>query len=123
MLKLSWAKCRGDVWCRLNQLDLSTVSGDGVYVIWCDHEMDGIDHMYVYVGQGSIRDRLQSHKANRRIASYAKYGTLYATWAAVSSQSRDGVERFLADELEPWEGKEHPDVPPIEVNLPFRKTE
>ena len=120
MLKLSWEKCRGDVWCRLSRLDLSTVSGDGVYVIWCDD----ID-MCIYVGQGSIRDRLKFHQTNEDVQFYAKDldGTLYVTWAKVPSQKRDGVESFLADELEPLEGERHPDVHPIEVNLPFRHIE
>ena len=112
MLKLSWEKCGGDVWCRLNHLDLSTVSGNGVYVIWCDG-------LCIYVGQGSIGKRLEFHQTNPDVQFYANLGTLYVTWAKVSPQKRDGVESFLADELEPLEGERHPDVRPIKVNLPM----
>ena len=120
MLKLSWERCRGDVWCRLNRLDLSTVSDDGVYVICCDD----ID-MCIYVGQGSIRDRLKFHQTNEDVQFYAKDldGTLYVTWAKVPSQKRDGVEKYLACKLRPLEGKQHPDVRPIKVNLPMWHTE
>ncbi len=117
MLRLSWAKCSGGIWCRLNCLDLSTVSGDGVYVIWyVDDELD--DDVYVYVGQGTVKERLESHRTNHDVQFYKNLGTLYVTWAKVPSQKRDGVEKYLADELRPVEGERHPDVDPIEVNLP-----
>ena len=117
MLKLSWAKCCGDVWCRLNHLDLSTVSGDGVYVIW--YVDDELDDVYIYVGQGILGGRLEFHRTNDDVQFYKDFGTLYVTWAKVPSQKRDGVEKYLADELLPLEGKQHPDVRPIEVNLPM----
>lgn len=106
-MQLNWNECD---FCG----DLTEVSGSGVYVIWSDDSC-------IYVGQGSIRSRLQSHKTNPDITLYAGLGTLYATWAVVSSRNRDGVERYLADELEPLEGEQHPDASPIKVNLPRRR--
>ena len=118
MLKLSWKKCGGDVWCRLNHLDLSTVSGNGVYVIW--YVDDDMDQVYVYVGQGILRERLESHRTNDDVQCYKNLGTLYVTCAKVTSQKeRYGVEKYLANELLPLEGERHPDVIPIEVNLPM----
>ena len=121
-MKLFWAKRRGDDWYRLNSLILSNVSDKGVYVICYDDDIDG-EYVCVYVGQGSIRKRLEFHQTNPDVQFYADFGTLYVTWAKVPPQKRDGVESFLADELEPLEGERHPDVHPIKVNLPFRHTE
>ena len=117
MLKLSWAKCSGDVWCRLNRLDLSKVSGDGVYVIWY---VDGeLNDVYVYVGQGTLKERLEFHQTNDDVQFYKNFGTLYVTCAQLRSQKkRYGVEKYLADRLLPLEGKRHPNVDPIKVNLP-----
>lgn len=112
MLRLAWVKRRGEVWRRLNKLDLTKVSGDGVYLIRCDD-------LWIYVGQGSIRDRFKFHQTNEDVQSYSKLGTLYVAWAKVpSKKKRYGVEKYLADKLLPLEGGRHPDVDPIKVNLP-----
>ena len=116
MMQLSWVKCVGNVWCALNNLDLGTVSGEGVYVIWVARH-DGTSP--VYVGQGSIRDRLEFHRTNREVQQFGVHGTLYVTWAAVSPLYQDGVEKHLADQLRPLVGERHPDVLPIAVNLPM----
>ena len=117
MMQLSWRKCVGDVWCPLNDLDLGTVSGEGVYVIWVTLH-DGTLR-YVYVGQGSIRDRLEFHRTNREVQQFGVHGTLYVTWAAVSPPYQSGVEKHVADRFQPLVGERHPGVLPIAVNLPM----
>ena len=114
---IHWFKCKGDVWCSLANLDLSTVTENGVYIIWASDENGAF---VVRVGQGDIADRLSDHRNDETIAQYtASGGTLYVTWANLSQVHRNGVERFLFDKLEPAEGKRAPDVDPIQVNLPW----
>jgi hypothetical protein len=116
VLNVQWIKCNGGNWCGLNTVNLDTVTGSGVYVIW--HE--GNPGRVVYVGQGGpISDRLEAHRADRRIQAYAQQGTLRVTWVVVPATLRDGVERYLADQWNPLVGDAHPDVGAIEVNSPF----
>ena len=114
-VKVEWMQCQADNWCPFDDLDLSTVDSEGVYIIGCEYEGHIIT---VYVGQGDVADRIDCHRSNDEITEYRESGPLYVTWADVSARRRDGVERFLADELDPLVGSAHPDVDPIEVNLP-----
>lgn len=112
-MHLNWIKCKGGDWCVLTTVDLSHDHFDnleGVYIIWNSAQC-------VRIGQGNIRDRLQEHKTDNEILSYAD-PTLFATWARVDSQNRDGVEAFLASHYKPAVGKLFPNVSPIQVNLP-----
>lgn len=117
-LRLHWHKCTeytGDeAWCRLADLDLSTVKEHGVYAIWCADSPP----YYVYVGQGNVADRLEDHLDDVDILTHENNGTLMVTWATVPQSHRDGVERFLADKLRPFMGHRYPDARPIEVNRP-----
>ena len=116
MQQLNWSKCQGEVWCKLNfvNLDHQHFNGvEGVYIIW----HGGKNPHVVYVGQGKIRDRLRAHRNDAEIQSYAPSG-LFVTWASVSVQFRDGVERYLANFWGPKVGS-HPNVPPIEANSPW----
>ena len=117
-MQLNWVKCVGNVWCALNNLDLGTVSGEGVYVIWVTrHDRTS---RCVYVGQGSIRDRLEFHRTNREVQRFGGvHGTLYVTWAAVPPPHQGGVEKHVADRFQPLVGERHPGVLPIAVNLPM----
>ncbi len=118
MISLNWMKCGSApdlVWCSLERLDLSSITASGgVYVIW--HE--GTPGRYVRVGQGDIRDGLSEHRNDPRITAYAKHGKLRVTWAAVPEPQRNGVERYLADQLNPLVGDVFPHAVPIAVNLP-----
>lgn len=112
-MKLNWTKCGKDShWCDLKNLDLTTVSGEGVYIIW----HIGNPSRVVRVGQGDIAKRLSEHRNNQQIT---RYGQLRVTWAKVDARSRDGVERYLADTWKPLVGDAFPDVRAIEVNSPF----
>ena len=75
MQKLNWSKCQGEIWCKLNfvNLDHQHFNGvEGVYIIW----HGGKNPHVVYVGQGKIRDRLRAHRNDAEIQSYAPSGLL-----------------------------------------------
>ena len=84
----------------------------GVYIIWVHNGP------VVYVGSGDI-DRLWDHLDESWIPNYQN---LVANYAIINGNDPDiwrGIERYLAEELSPKEGKEHPeDVDTINVNLP-----
>ena len=72
-MHLSWMKCVGDVWCNLNAVNLDHDhfdEMDGVYIIW----HGGNDPRVVYVGRGSIRDRLRKHRLDERIQAFVDLG-------------------------------------------------
>ena len=117
MRELVWKQCQYNLWCWLASVNLQHEHFDdmeGVYIIW--HE--GQNPHVVYVGSGVIRDRLYEHREDERIQKYADL-RLGVTWARVEKTSQPGVERYLADRWKPLVG-EHPQVPPIEVNSPFK---
>ena len=115
-LTLKWSTCGEDGhWCNLKRLALPLQGNPlGVYIIW----LEGDPGPAVYVGQGNISARLAHHRNDPEILECADHGTLLATWAKVSKSQRDGVERYLADELNPVMGDSYPEVDPIRVNIP-----
>ena len=116
-ISVYWNKCQSNVWCQLNSVNLAHQHFDnmeGVYIIW----HGGNNPKTVRVGQGVIRDRLQAHRLDNEVQQYSAY-TLFVTWAQVSANQRDGVERYLAEALNPLVGERFPDVTPIQVNLPW----
>ena len=115
MTTVKWAKGQKS-WYPFKNVSLSNVTAHGVYVIGYDDGDSGI--ATIYVGKGDIAARLQQHRSNNTILQYAEEGTLRVTWASVPAKQRDGVEKFLADKLEPVEGDRHPNDDPVEVNLP-----
>ena len=115
--ELSWMRCLGNVWCKLALVNLKNrhfENMEGVYMIW----HGGPNPHVVYVGQGIIRERIESHRSDSEIQQFARFG-LYVTWAEVNSSKRDGIERYLAGRWEPIVGDKHPYVDPIEVNSPW----
>ena len=116
-MQLVWNRCEGDKWCPFLTVNLAHpyLRGfEGIYVIW----HGGQQPATVYVGQGNIADRLSEHRNNPQIRQFAPLG-LFVTWSRVDKTSRDGVERFLADNLSPKVGSHHPAVPLIQVNFPW----
>jgi hypothetical protein len=116
-LQVEWIKCEGTQWCNLLTLNLNHphfIGFEGVYIIW----HGGQNPWAVYVGQGTIAQRLAEHRQDPRILQYSPRG-LFVTWARVDASSRDGVERFLAEKLQPREGDKYPNANPIVVNLPW----
>jgi hypothetical protein len=117
MKTLTWVKSTKNEWLLFetfsNLADIETV---GVYIIWHGGETPWT----VYVGQGDVKDRLTDHRGNSKITAYNSKGALRVTWAAVASQAdRDGIERYLADQLSPLVGEKHPNVTPVAVKLPW----
>lgn len=117
MLSATWIKNTKNEWLPLpfNFASVSPSPTWGCYIIW----HGGPTPRVVRVGQGDVADRLAAHSHDPVITKYAPLGGLYTTWAAVSLSYRDGVERFLADRLNPLVGDRHPAVIPIPVNLPW----
>ena len=114
-MQLTWIKCAGNVWCSFDHLNLANVIIDGVYVIWHGGKFSHT----VYVGQGNVADRISDHRNDWKITRHRSKGGLFVTWADVSIFQRDGVERYLANELSPLEGDHHPQAIPLAVNLPW----
>jgi hypothetical protein len=116
-MELNWIQCQGNVWCKLNAVNLSHEhfnNMNGVYVIW----HGGTNPAVVYVGQGNIKERLTEHRSDKRIQQY-DYLDLYVTWATVPKEYRKGVEEYLANF---WTSKiphHQQNTPPIEVNSPW----
>ena len=117
-IPLSWMKCQGDVWCKLNAVNLQHAhfnNRGGVYVIW----HGGQNPATVYVGQtGNLRDRLSAHRNDPRIQLYDSLG-LYVTWASVIPALLDGVERYLGEQLRPKVETDLPNVQPVEAQFPW----
>jgi len=116
-MQVSWIKCEGGEWCPFLTVDLNSahfVNLEGIYIIW--HA--GQNPATVRVGQGAIRERIQAHRNDPTILSYAQYG-LFVTWANVAPPFRNGIERYLADTLNPKVGEAFPQANPIIVNLPW----
>ncbi|MCY4386985.1 MAG: hypothetical protein OXC18_07740 [Desulfurellaceae bacterium] len=117
-LRVHWHKSESGKWLSLKNLDLThhLVKQQGVYIVF-----DPSDTLYgiLYVGQGKVDERLDERKKDERILELAELDELYVTWAVISGGKgrREGVERFLADTLQPVVGQ-HPNVPPIPVNVP-----
>lgn len=117
MSQLFWNKCQGEVWCKLNAVNLEHPhfnNMNGVYIIW----HGGPSAKTVYVGRGFIRERLNAHRNDPRIQNYSSLG-LYVTWASVYAHNQEAVELFLANQLKPIVGERHPSVNPLAVNLPW----
>lgn len=117
-LHLNWTRCEGNVWCKLNSVNLDHAHFNnkpcGVYIIW----HGGAKPWAVYIGQGNIKERIAEHRKDPEIQKYEHMG-LYVTWAKVHEHFRDGVEEYLADAWKPIVGSRHPNVSPIAVNSPW----
>ena len=116
-MNIHWNKCDGDIWCELYGVNLNHNHFNhmtGVYVIW----HGGPSPRTVRVGQGFIRDRLKAHRQDPQIQRYQSLG-LYVTWTTIRSDLLNGVEAYLAEALGPIVGEQFPNVPLIQVNLPW----
>lgn len=112
-MNLTWIKCSNN-WCSFLSLNLQAeyfnILREGVYIIW-----QPSTGRVIRVGQGDIKDRITKHRENEEIT---QYNNLFVTWAEVSSFYMDGVENYLATQLNPLVGDRFPNVSPIEVNIP-----
>jgi hypothetical protein len=119
MITLQWVSPGGDQWFRLETVDLTNVMTSGVYVIW----HDGTPGRVVRLGQGDIAERLTAHRNDPEIVACSRAGTLRVTWAYAPANQRDGIERYLADQLKPLfeddGGQSLPMAVPMAVNSPW----
>lgn len=111
-MKLDWIKCQNEEWCDFSNVNLAHEHFNdlnGVYIIWSNET-------FVRLGSGEIKDRIADHRDNNEITEYP---SLKVTWAKVNSNQMEGVEKYLANTLNPVVGERFPDRTPIEVNLPW----
>lgn len=112
-LTVNWQSCGDDAhWCNFHNLNLNSDHFNdlrGVYIIWSN--VDGV----IRIGSGIIKDRIADHRDDEEINGY---GSLNVTWARVNANQMQGVEKYLADELNPEVGERFPNRTPIPVNLP-----
>jgi len=111
-LTVSWIKCTNDVWCSFAGVNLDNDHFNnlrGVYIIWNSDTV-------VRVGSGIIKDRIAAHREDDEISDY---DNLKVTWAKVNATQMEGVEKYLADELDPAVGERFPDRTAISVNFPW----
>jgi len=116
-LQLNWQKCQGEVWCKLNFVNLvhpHFENLEGVCVVW----HGGATPAAVFVGKGMIREKITQYRADARIQKFAELG-LFATWTSVQPQSQAGIEAFLINNLKPIVQDLLPPAEQIQVNLPW----
>ena len=87
----------------------------GVYVLW----RGGRDRRCIVVGQSrDIAESLHRLGCDRLIRGFTSANGLYVTWAAVAQSDRDGIERYVAEQLQPLIDSRPLRAAPIPVNLP-----
>jgi hypothetical protein len=98
----------------LEEVALSTTTDVGVYIVW----YAGNPGRVVCVGQGSIAAELARVRTDEEVMRFVAHGPLLVTWAPVSAQRIDGIERYVVNAWPPLLDRPRPDVPPIDVNSP-----
>jgi hypothetical protein len=116
-LNLSWAKCVDGSWCTFDAVEVSTVRGYGVYVVWRAGSEPGRPAAVVYVGQGQLATQLAEHRSDPAILRHGP--RLLVTWAEVAPLFSGGVEVYLARQLRPLEEATLSSAMPVRVNLPL----
>jgi hypothetical protein len=115
MLQLEWAKTSNDEWHTFDSVELDGVFVYGVYVIGSPGSLESTPSRTICVGQGSIAERLRTHRAHFRVTEHGP--GLLVTWAPVPFQQAEGVEAFLIEQLRPLV-KTPSFAVPIPVNVP-----
>ncbi len=117
-LSIYWNRCEGDVWGELFAVNLNDPHFDnleGVYMVW----LGGNKPAAICAGSGLIREKLAERREQPEIQALREK-SLLVTWAKVDRPSREGVERWLLDNLRPKIANRVPESLPVEVNLPGR---
>lgn len=97
-MNLDWIKCQNEEWCDFLNIKLSHEHFNdlnGVYIIWSNE-------VVVRLGSGEIKDRIADHRDNEEITEYPN---LKVTWAKVNANQMEGVEKYLANTLNPVVGE------------------
>ena len=118
-LRVNWGVCNDGRWCQFRTASFAALEdAKGVYVIW-QPKTPTRQRQTIYVGQDLIRTRIYQHRANAKIRRAVRGRTPLVTWIEVpSAGDRNGIERYLADRLNPIVGEEWPRAAPIPVTLP-----
>ena len=88
----------------------------GLRGVYCIFQRTPSRYRTIWVGQGSIAERLAVHTRERSISARPY---LLVTWAETDPSQTDGIEKYLIDTLHPLEGERAPEAEPIAVNLPY----
>ena len=78
-LQLVWVTLASGGWCPFENVNMSSVSAKGVYIIWYNGSPGRVG---VRLGQGDIADRVGAHRQDRQVTGYRDRGLL-VTWAAL----------------------------------------
>lgn len=123
MLEVEWIHCGKGLdreWCSFKTVDTKHPHVSGLFGVYCIFQIDAIPpykrNTTILVGSGVVGERVE---ALRKEEDVTRHPDLYVTWAKVDRHQAEGVKRFLADALKPLEGERHPDVPAVDVNLPY----
>jgi hypothetical protein len=84
--------------------------------VYCIFQRMPRKYRTIWVGQGSIAERLAVHTHEWSISARPY---LLVTWAETDPSQTDGIEKYLIDMLHPLEGGRAPEAEPIAVNLPY----
>lgn len=116
MQTLKWVKTDKNAWHRLLDLDLSLITGIGVYVLW----HGGFPSRVVHVGYGELSQELAARQIDPAVRVFLDHGPLFVTWAMVSDASiAEGISRHLEENLRPLVADGPYSVEPIPVQSPF----
>lgn len=115
-MQLQWAKCAGADWCLLEEVDLATVVGVGVLVVWRPGDATRAPSV-LFVGSGDLRQGIADC---RRDPVLAAGDGLRVTWATLDPRDVAGVAVYLYQQLRPLWGEVPQPVPARPVNLPLR---
>ncbi len=115
-LHLAWKRSPTGTYYRLHDHRIALAPGTGgLFVIW----HGGPAPHAVVLGQArDLSDRLSRLTKDPRIQQFEYSGGLFASWAFLCAQLRDGAERFLVDHMAPIIRNPPTCARPIPVNLP-----
>lgn len=116
-MTLTWIKCQGNAWCRLNNVNLQHQHFDGVngvFVIW----HGGGTPWTVLIGHGEIRSELASCRTNKQVQSFLNLD-LFVTWSIVPADQQIAVVGSLANKLKPKIPPPQTTFDEVQVNLPW----
>ena len=110
-MRLDWIRHPTGRWSRFAFIDPDLANTVGVFVIWQEGR-----NSTVYVGQGNVRDEIVRLREEQRVG---RSDALLIAWARVSSaETRDGVERWLAEILKPEIQVPRSSRAPLRANTP-----
>ncbi|HUR41968.1 MAG TPA: hypothetical protein VM240_12465 [Verrucomicrobiae bacterium] len=116
MKTLKWTKTDKNAWHRLLDVDLRSLDGTGVYVLW----HGGFPSRVVHVGYGELSQEFAAQRTDPAVRAFLDYGPLFVTWALVSDVSvAEGISRHLEENLRPLIADGPYSVEPIAVQSPF----